>query len=227
MECKKNPRIDLQKKRPLFVQIGLITALSFALFAFELKQFDKPVPSIDVGLKKTVFNETIIATKLEKPREAIQHRPAVTRLDIRTDVPDDLPDLIIETGWRTGDLTPTYIPPAYMPEVEPPDPPPVPFPDIFAGFVGGEEALFEWLGKNLQYPEDARRAGIQGVVHVRFVVEKDGKIGYAEIAQGNLGGGCEEAAIDAIKRMPAWNPAKQRNRPVASWFVLPVDFRLF
>jgi protein TonB len=227
MECKKNPRIDLQKKRPLFVQIGLITALSVALFAFELKQFDKPKPIITGNSRKTVFDETIIATKHEKLPEPVQQSLITTILDIRPDVPDDIPEIIISTDWKPGGFTPLYIPEYYTRDTEEPEPPPMIFPEKYAEFQGGEEAMFEWLSNNLQYPEEARIAGIQGIVYVRFVVEKNGNIGHAEVAQGNLGGGCEEAAMDAVKRMPAWNPGKQRNRPVASWFVLPVQFQLF
>ncbi|MBL7826399.1 MAG: TonB family protein, partial [Saprospiraceae bacterium] len=43
-------------------------------------------------------------------------------------------------------------------------------------FPGGEHALIEYLANNIKYPEDARKKGIEGMVIVHFVVEKDGTL---------------------------------------------------
>jgi len=103
----------------------------------------------------------------------------------------------------------------------------VPFPDVYAEFKGGEKALYAWLAANGSYPQEEKMIGIQGTVYVKFVVERDGSIGEAHIARGIPGGrGLEEAAIQMVKKMPDWNPAKQRNRPVRSWYVLPVNFEI-
>ena len=41
-----------------------------------------------------------------------------------------------------------------------------------ASFPGGEEALYDWLERNINYPDEAREKGITGTVVVKFVVER-------------------------------------------------------
>lgn len=225
MECKKNPKIDLQRKRTLFLQIGLLTSLSLVLFAFELKQYEKPAPKLTITGSSTVLEEHMITTREEKALPQTPTRIPLTSITIVDDLVMDDGDLefIFDDPENFNPKTWKFIKPA---EVDPPDTVVVRFPDIYASFKGGEDAMYAWLRANLTYPQVARMASIEGVVYVRFVVEKSGLINNPEVIQGNLGGGCEEAALDAVKRMPAWNPAKQRNRPVASFFVLPVQFQL-
>ncbi len=92
-------------------------------------------------------------------------------------------------------------------------------------FPGGEEALYEFLSKNVQYPEAAREKAITGQVLVSFIVEKDGAISNIKIMR-NLEEGCGEEVVRVIQTMPRWNPAKQRGKPVRCQFNIPVDFSL-
>jgi len=86
--------------------------------------------------------------------------------------------------------------------------------------VGGMAAIFE----NLTYPETARRAGIEGRVIVQFTVDEKGNVVDPEVVRG-IGGGCDEAAIDAIKAVE-WTPGTQHGEPVSTEFMLPITFRL-
>ena len=92
-------------------------------------------------------------------------------------------------------------------------------------FPGGVEALQKFLQKEVQYPEIARKAGVEGRVFVTFVVGKDGKIRDVEVARG-IGAGCDEEAIRAIKAMPPWIPGKQRGNAVSVRFSMPIAFKL-
>ncbi|MFO8030751.1 MAG: M56 family metallopeptidase [Cyclonatronaceae bacterium] len=86
--------------------------------------------------------------------------------------------------------------------------------------VGGMTAIFE----NLSYPETARRAGIEGRVIVQFTVDEEGNIHDPEVLRG-IGGGCDEAAIAAIKAVE-WRVGTQRGEAVSTRFSLPITFRL-
>jgi len=97
--------------------------------------------------------------------------------------------------------------------------------EVDAEYVGGEKARVAFLSKNIKYPEEARKNGIQGRVHVTFVVEKDGSITNVRIAKG-IGYGCDEEAVRVIKLMPNWIPGKQRGEPVRVQFNLPIVFTL-
>ena len=99
------------------------------------------------------------------------------------------------------------------------------FVEKYPEYPGGEEALYEYLGKNIQYPEMARDNGITGTVVIKFVVEKDGSITKASILR-EIGGGCGKEALRIVNSMPKWKPGMQSGKPVRTEFTLPVQFQL-
>ena len=94
-----------------------------------------------------------------------------------------------------------------------------------AEFPGGVTALMNWLGSNIRYPEDAVRDDVQGRVIVKFVVNADGRISDAKVVKG-VATSLDNEAIRVVQSMPAWQPAQNDGKKVASWFVLPVSFKL-
>ncbi|HTH55075.1 MAG TPA: energy transducer TonB [Cyclobacteriaceae bacterium] len=94
-----------------------------------------------------------------------------------------------------------------------------------AEFVGGIEALYKYISKNLQYPPSARRLGIESTVTTKFIIEPDGKITNGEILRG-FQTDCNNEALRLIQSMPRWKPGTQGGRPVRQAYVLPVRFRL-
>lgn len=224
MEAKKNPRIDLEKKRTLFVQIGLLVSLSVVLFAFELKQYDKEAMVLTANMASTDLEETMIQTERLEELPPPPPQQITTMLDIVDNNTDILDEIEINIEATTETVLKDYAPTGKEEEKEE---------EIIyqvveeqASFKGGYEELSKFLYQNLTYPTTAKDAGIEGIVYVQFVVEKDGSVTDVQIRQSSLGGGCEEAAVAAVKKMPKWNPGKQRNRPVRSIFILPVQFQL-
>jgi TonB family protein len=92
-------------------------------------------------------------------------------------------------------------------------------------FPGGENALMEYVSKNVVYPEEAKEKEIQGRVFISFVVEKDGSIGEVKVLRG-IGGGCDEEAARVIKGMPKWEPGMQKGKPVRVNYMMPINFKL-
>ena len=92
-------------------------------------------------------------------------------------------------------------------------------------FPGGEEKLFEYLGKNIKYPSMARENGITGTVYVTFVVEGNGEISDVKKLRG-IGGGCDEEAMRVVKAMPSWKAGKQNGKSVRVQYNLPIKFTL-
>lgn len=92
-------------------------------------------------------------------------------------------------------------------------------------YAGGNEAMAAFLRKNLKYPTQASRAGIQGKVFVQFTVGSDGKIENAAAVKG-IGFGCDEEAVRVVKMMKDWMPGKQAGVPVRVRFTLPIAFQL-
>ena len=90
-------------------------------------------------------------------------------------------------------------------------------------FPGGEDALYDFIAKNLKYPQAAKDSNIQGRVFVQFVVDKDGTIINPKVAR-DIGGGCGEEALRVVKMMPKWKPGEQYGKKVRVQYVLPVRF---
>ncbi len=79
--------------------------------------------------------------------------------------------------------------------------------DELASFPGGEAACMKWLSDHIKYPEECKKEGIEGRVHVQFVVNKDGSIPEVNVLKSPHPLLSEEA-IRVVKAMPKWKPAK-------------------
>ncbi len=88
-----------------------------------------------------------------------------------------------------------------------------------------EEKLLNFIYENVQYPEEARIGGIEGMVVVNFVIDKDGKILNPKILR-DLEGGCGAESIRVVNLMPNWIPGTQGGKPVKVQFNLPIRFKL-
>lgn len=94
-----------------------------------------------------------------------------------------------------------------------------------ASFPGGDVALSDWMRKNMKYPEECRKQGIQGRVVISFVVNKDGSIVDLETVRSPHPALAEEG-LRVVKSMPKWEPAKENGKVVRSRFNIPIMFRL-
>jgi protein TonB len=94
-----------------------------------------------------------------------------------------------------------------------------------AQFPGGENALLKFVADNLKYPSIALEQELQGIVIVRFVVEKDGSVGDVTVRK-SLSEECDAAAIKVVKQLPKFIPAKSQGNPVRVWYTLPIRFRI-
>ncbi|MEN8248766.1 MAG: TonB family protein [Bacteroidota bacterium] len=94
-----------------------------------------------------------------------------------------------------------------------------------AHYPGGISSFYNYIMKNLRYPADAHRMGVEGRVFVEFVIDVDGSVIDIKILRG-IGGGCDEEAVRVIKKSGKWIPGRQRGEPVKMRMVLPITFRL-
>lgn len=99
------------------------------------------------------------------------------------------------------------------------------YPDVMPKFPGGDEALGNFLRKNIVYPAMAKEMGIQGKVYARFIVEKDGSISNLQIAKG-ISDECNKEVLRVLKLMPKWEPGINKEQIVRVQFQLPVSFIL-
>lgn len=97
--------------------------------------------------------------------------------------------------------------------------------EVMPEFPGGTEALFAYISKNIKYPENAKKEGINGRVFINFIVEKNGKVGEVKLLRG-IGGGCDEEAMRVVSEMPNWKPGLQDGQPVRVSYNIPIKFAL-
>ena len=225
MEEKKSPKANLENKKLMFIQIGLIISLVLAWAVFEMKSYDKR--EIDESLIRSteVLDEEMVEiTKQEEPKpQPVEMPKTTTQLEI---VEDDVEveDIEINAEMDQNEVVEEYI----APEIEEEE---VVEQEIFQiveempSFPGGEQKLMEYVVKNVKYPQIAKETGIKGRVFVSFVVEPDGSVSNVKVLRG-IGGGCDEEAMRVVKSMPKWKPGKQRGKAVRVSYMLPVNFQL-
>lgn len=97
--------------------------------------------------------------------------------------------------------------------------------EVQAQYPGGEAALLKFIAENLVYPAIAAEKDLQGVVILRFRVEKDGSIGEIRIVK-SLSPECDRAAANVVKKLRHFIPARQKGKPVPVWFILPIRFSI-
>src|SRR5687767_1363893 len=86
--------------------------------------------------------------------------------------------------------------------------------DVVPTFPGGNKRLSKYVdGKNHRYPEEARKNNIEGKVVIEFIISEDGTPSDFTVVEG-IGYGCDEAAVEAFKKMPKWNPGLVNGKPV-------------
>lgn len=76
----------------------------------------------------------------------------------------------------------------------------------------------------IRYPESARKAGVEGVVYVEFTVDDYGNVTDAHVQKG-IGYGCDQAALNAVKKT-VFEPQFKNGKRVKVRYSLPIVFKL-
>jgi len=76
-----------------------------------------------------------------------------------------------------------------------------------------------------EYPRLAEQAGIEGIVYVRALVSKDGKVLDAVIEKTSGTASLDDAAVKAAYKN-RFKPGIQNGRPIACWVTYRVSFEL-
>ena len=228
MEAKKTPKADLEKRRGLYLEIGLVVILALALVAFNIKSYDKEVKEVNTRVAKSEIDAEVLNTPPEELPPPPPPEQEIVATDLKVVENDEQP--INEVGLINADDNANKAQETFV-KVEVKEEEEVVEEEVFLvveddpEFPGGLSALSQYLASNIKYPQLAKENNITGKVFVSFVVEKDGSVGQVKILR-DIGGGCGAEAVRVVKAMPKWKPGKQRGKPVRTQFNLPVDFSL-
>ncbi|EAZ79089.1 energy transducer TonB [Algoriphagus machipongonensis] len=223
MEAKKTPKADLTKKSGMFLNLGLAVAVGATLAAFEWKSYDDGALK-DLGQVTDNFEELIDIPITEQPPPP----PPPVEQPIIEEIPDEVEiEEKIEVNFDVDVKEETVIKEVVIAEAPVEEKADEIFDVVENQPVppGGMSGWNQYLSKNLKYPTQARRMGIEGTVIVVFVVNTDGSIQDVDVLRG-IGGGCDEEAVRVVSNAPNWEPGKQRGRPVRTRMRLPIRFKL-
>ena len=95
-----------------------------------------------------------------------------------------------------------------------------------AQYVGGDEALFAFIGETVVYPEEAKKNNLQGKVMVKMIITETGKVTEVEVKQSSGHEVLDNEAVRAVNLMPDWTPATKDGKNVKSENYLPIVFKL-
>ena len=224
MEPKKNPKVDLEKKKSIFFEIGLIVALLIVFAAFEYKSYDKQTIDLSSRVVEDIQEELIPITEQKVKPPPPPPPKQVTQIKIVEDDVEVDEDIDIDVEADDETIFEEYIPPEEDEEE-------VVEAEIFTvvesmpEFPGGMGELMKYLAVNIKYPPLAKESGIQGRVFINFVVEPTGAISNVKVLRG-IGGGCDEEAVRVVESMPKWKAGMQRGKAVRVSYNLPVKFTL-
>jgi protein TonB len=224
METKKNFNANLEKKRTLFFQTGLIIALGLSLIALEWNSEPSEIVIFEGGESFSGTEELTKITFREEPKLKKPPVPEPSALILVEDnhIIDDNPLDI--TDSEIGENTKVEI--YQMPDEEAEDD--IPFISVqnmpeFRN--GGLEKFKKYVYEQIQYPQTAIEYGIQGKVIVRFVIDETGQVTGIDVLRG-ADPLLDKEAVRVISSSPAWKPGKQMNKRVKVQFVMPIDFKL-
>ena len=88
-----------------------------------------------------------------------------------------------------------------------------------------DEMMLNYIFKNVKYPADAREKGIEGMVVVNFIIEKDGSVSSAKVVR-SLHPSLDQEALRVVENMPDWTPGKSEGKPVRVAYNMPLRFKL-
>lgn len=212
---RKNPEVDLKFKYRKIFELGVVISLGLLIVLFQVSKRLELRAVQSTAARIEIKVEDIPPTQQFK-RPPPPARPAVPIETESEDVPEDV--TIESTELDFSEIPPP--PPPPKEEEDKPPPPFVPY-DRKPEPIGGYAAI----QKRLIYPEIARKAGVEGRVYVYAWIDKEGNVRDTKIIKSLGVAGCDEAAVNAIKAVK-WKPAMQRDKPVAVWVSIPVDFVL-
>ena len=214
MELKKNLEVNLERKKGLFLQIGLIITLLIVLVAFEYKSYEKSVYNLGQLNLDDLEEEIIPITKQElKPPPPPPPPPEVIEI-----VEDDVvieDEIEIEDTESDEDLE----------IVEEDDEEFFMVVENMPDFPGGDVGLMKYIQKNVKYPAIAKEYNIQGKVFIQFIVDKSGSVTNVKVVRG-VDKNLDAEAVRVIKSLPKYKPGKQRGKPVRVMFTVPINFTL-
>ena len=187
MEIKKTPKADLENRRTLYTEIGLVVALLVVWGAFSYSTKEKAVASLGEDTQVVEVEDMVPITQETPPPPP--EAPKIPVLSDQIDIVED--DIKVEDNFMSleDDANLGVEIMDYVEEVkeEVVEEEAIPFQLVEEkpSFNGGDANEFsKWVNSKLQYPEIAKENGVQGRVTLQFTVNPDGSVSNVKVLRG-------------------------------------------
>ena len=228
MEIKKSEKANLENKKLLFLEIGLIVSLLITYIAFEWTSSETKTSLLEDNTE-ILIEEEIISTNMDTPPPP----PAAPKIPVLSDQIDIVDDEIeldddmfmnLEDNANLGVEIMDYV--EVQEEAVEEEAIPFQLVEEKPSFQGGDANQFsKWVNSRLVYPEIAKENGVQGRVTLQFTVEKDGTVTKVKVLRG-VDPSLDKEAVRVVSMSPKWKPGKQRDRAVPVTYTFPVIVQL-
>ena len=230
MEIKKSPKANLENKKFMFMEIGLIAALLIVLGAFEWSTTETSVSILEEEVAVVIEEEQVPITQEEQlPPPEVPKEPVMS--DVIDIVDDDIKvedNFLISTedDKSLGVEIKDYVVEQQEDEVVEEEEIPFAIVEQKPTFQGKDPNHFtKWVFSKIVYPEIAKENGVQGRVTLQFTIDTDGSIRNVKVLRG-VDSSLDKEAVRVVSSSPKWQPGMQRNKPVKVKYTFPVVFQL-
>lgn len=225
MKTKKSSSANLESKRFMYREIGIVLSLLFLFFLFEYST--KPTPLFQ-SQRAGVFENTDILpplTRVEQPLVKPTLEKPIPKPIIAPDIIETTEKGIDQTHLLMGNWNIEGLDTLSNYTEVPNEPKIFRRPEKMPQFPGGEKALMKFVYSHLRYHPDALSAGIHGRVIVGFVVNENGKVCNVKIlhSPSHL---LDISALEVARILPDFEPGEQAGKKVSVHFTLPIDFEI-
>ena len=228
MEIKKSEKANLENKKLLFLELGLIITLGIVWGAFEYTSKETNVSMLE-DTTEILIEEEIIPITQDTPPPPPETPQMPVMSDLIEIVDDDIlveNDIInLEDDANLGVEIIDYVEDVEEEVVEE-ETIPFMFVEEKPKFNGGDANEFsKWVGRNLVYPEIAQENGVSGRVMLQFTINPDGSLSNIVVLRG-VDESLDKEAVRVVSQSPKWTPGRQRDRAVKVSYTFPVIFQL-
>ncbi|HER10120.1 MAG TPA: energy transducer TonB [Bacteroides sp.] len=228
MEQKKSEKADLERRKGIFLEVGLVVALSIILIAFEWTKGPDKDDNSEMVQQIQFEDEMMQITRREEPKpEPKPEQPKVAEV---LDIVDDDVEIDDEFDFdmeATDDTQYDFTTVISDDEEEIQEEEVFYIVEDMPTFNGGDPAteFRKYIAQNLRYPEIAAENGISGRVIVQFAVNRTGQVVDAVVVR-SVDPALDKEAIRVVMSSPKWVPGRQRGKPVKVLFTFPINFVL-
>lgn len=230
MEIKKSPKANLENKKLLFTEIGLIVSLLIVLGAFEWSTSEASVSVLEDETAIVIEEEQVPITQEEQlPPPEVPKEPVMS--DVIDIVDDDIKVednflLSTEDDNTLGVEIKDYVVGTQEEEEIVEEEIPFAVVEKKPTFQKKDANHFtKWVYGKIQYPEIAKENGVSGRVTLQFTIDVDGSVKNVKVLRG-VDSSLDKEAVRVVSMSPKWEPGMQRNKPVKVKYTFPIVFQL-